>query len=93
LETFKRVGKLPHTRSAMQRGELSRAQADEIAGAASANPGAERSLLDTAAGSSLTELRERCARTKAAADPDRDATHRRIHQERRLRRWTDAERA
>jgi hypothetical protein len=75
----------------MQRGELSRAQADEIAGAASADPGAERSLLDSVAGSSLTELRERCARTRAAADPDRNVTHRRIHRERRLRRWTDAE--
>ncbi|HKA83854.1 MAG TPA: DUF222 domain-containing protein [Acidimicrobiales bacterium] len=91
LETSKRVRTLPQTRSAMQRGELSRAQADEIAGAASANPGAERSLLASVPGSSLTELRERCARTRAAADPDRDATQRRIHRERRLRRWTDAE--
>jgi hypothetical protein len=91
LETSKRVRNLPHTRSAMRRGELSRSQADEIAGAASAKPDAERSLLSTAAGSSLAELRERCARTRAAADPDRDATDRRIHGERRLRRWTDAE--
>ena len=91
LETSKRVRNLPHTRSAMRRGELSRSQADEIAGAAAAKPDAERSLLSTAAGSSLPELRERCARTRAAADPDRDATDRRIHTERRLRRWTDAE--
>jgi hypothetical protein len=91
LETSKRVRTLPQTRSAMRRGELSRAQADEIAGAASADPGAERSLLDSVAGSSLNELRERCARTRAAADPDPDATQRRIHQERRLRRWTDPE--
>jgi Domain of unknown function (DUF222) len=91
LETSKRARNLPHTRSAMRRGELSRSQADEIAGAAAAKPDAERSLLSTAAGSSLSELRERCARTRAAADPDRDATERRIHLERRLRRWTDAE--
>jgi Domain of unknown function (DUF222) len=91
LETSKRVRNLPHTRSAMRRGELSRSQADEIAGAAAAKPDAERSLLSTAAGSSLSELREHCARTRAAADPDRDATDRRIHHERRLRRWTDAE--
>jgi hypothetical protein len=91
LETSKRVRDLPHTRSAMRRGELSRSQADEIAGAAAAKPDAERSLLSTAAGSSLSELRECCARTRAAADPDRDATDRRIHTERRLRRWTDAE--
>jgi hypothetical protein len=74
LETSKRVRNLPDTRSAMRRGELSRSQADEIAGAATAKPDAERSLLSTAAGSSLSELRERCARTRAAADPDRDAT-------------------
>ena len=91
LETSKRVRALPHTRSAMRRGELSRAQADEIAGAALADPGAERSLLDSVAGSSLNELRERCARTRAAADPDPDATQRRIHGQRRLRRWTDPE--
>jgi Domain of unknown function (DUF222) len=91
LETSKRVRDLPHTRSAMRRGELSRSQADEIAGAAAAKPDAERSLLTTAAGSSLAELRERCARTRAAADSDRDATDRRIHTDRRVRRWTDAE--
>jgi hypothetical protein len=91
LETSKRVRDLPHTRAAMRRGELSRSQADEISGAAAAKPNAERSLLTTVAGSSLSELRERCARTRAAADPDRDATDRRIHTERRLRRWTDAE--
>jgi hypothetical protein len=64
LETSKRVRELPHTRSAMRRGELSRSQADEIAGAAAAKPDAERSLLSTAAGSSLSELREFCARTQ-----------------------------
>ena len=34
---------------------------------------------------------ESVLRTKAAADPDRDATHRRIHKTRRLRQYTDAE--
>ena len=58
LETSKTVRNLAHTRSAMRRGELSRSQADEIAGAAAAaKPDAERSLLSTAAGSSLSELR------------------------------------
>ena len=40
---------------------------------------------------SLPELREECARVKAAADPDPDATHRRLHRSRRLRRYTDPE--
>ena len=66
LEASKRVRHLPHTRSAKRRGELSRSQADEIAGAADAKPDAERSPLKTAAGSSLSELRERCGRTRAA---------------------------
>jgi len=91
LETSKRVRMLPHTRSAMRRGELSQTQADHIADASAAKPDAEQSLLHAAAGSSLGELRERCARTKAAADPNRDATSRRLHRERRLRRWTDSE--
>jgi hypothetical protein len=91
LETSKRVRTLPHTRSAMRRGELSRAQADHIADAAAAKPDAEQSLLHAAAGSSLGELREHCARTKAAADPNRDDTNRRLHRERRLRRWIDSE--
>jgi Domain of unknown function (DUF222) len=91
LETSKKVAELPHTGAAMRRGELSRSQADEIASAAAANPGAERSLLLKAANSSLAELREVCARTRAQADPDPEATHRRIHRDRRLRRWTDSQ--
>jgi hypothetical protein len=91
LETSTRVRSLPHTRAAMRRGELSRTQADHIADAAAAKPDDEQSLLHAAAGSSLGELRERCARTKAAADPNPDATCRRLHRERRLRRWTDSE--
>jgi hypothetical protein len=39
----------------------------------------------------VTELREECLRTKAAADPDRDATHRRIHANRAYRTYADAE--
>ena len=41
--------------------------------------------------STLVELRERANRARAAADPDPEATHRRIHRERRLRRFTDSE--
>ena len=40
---------------------------------------------------SLAELREECARVRAAADPDPEATNRRLHAGRRLRRWTDNE--
>ena len=91
LEASKKVAELPHTTAALRRGVLSRPQAEEIASAATANPDAEQSLLHRAASLSLSELREACARTRAQGDPDPEATHRRIHGDRRLRRWTDSE--
>ena len=91
LETSRKLRRLPATEAAVRRGELSRAQAETIADAASVNPDAERSLLAAAGRATLVELREQANRAKAAADPDPDATHRRIHRERRLRRWTDGE--
>ncbi|MGH9230467.1 MAG: DUF222 domain-containing protein [Acidimicrobiales bacterium] len=73
LETSKRVRGLAATQAALRRGELSRAQADTIADAASVNPDAEQSLLAAAQRSSLGELRQRANRAKAAADPDPEA--------------------
>ncbi len=52
--------------------------------------GASR-LVKTASTSTVAELREACARTRAAADPDPEATHRRIHARRCLRRHTDTD--
>ena len=91
LETSKRLRRLPATEAAVRRGELSLAQTETITDAAAVNPGAEQSLLEVAGSGTLAELREKANRAKAAADPDPDATHRRIHRERRVRRWTDAE--
>jgi hypothetical protein len=91
VETSKRLRGLPATEAALRRGELSQAQAETITNAAAVNPSAERSLLDTARTSTLVELRERARRAKAAGDPDPDATHRRVHRQRRLRRFTDGE--
>ncbi len=82
---------LPATAGAVQRGELSGPQVREIAGAASVDPSAEHRLLDQAAAGSLGELREACRRTRAAADPDPEATQHRIHARRSLRSWVDAE--
>jgi hypothetical protein len=59
--------------------------------AAAANPAEQDRLVDLAGRVSLTELREECARVRAAADPDPDATHRRIHAARALRQWIDGE--
>jgi Domain of unknown function (DUF222) len=91
LETSKRLRLLPATEAAVRRGELSQAQAETITDAAAVNPSAEQSLLEAAGRANLVELREQANRAKAAADPDSDATHRRIHRRRHLRRWTDAE--
>jgi hypothetical protein len=91
LETSKRLARLPATEAALRRGELSPAQADTISEAASVNPGAEQALLQAARHSPLARLREQANRAKAAGDPDPDATHRRLHRQRRLRRFTDGE--
>lgn len=88
LETSKRLPHQPTLSESCRHGDLSPAQAEAVSGAAAADPDAEGRLVDTAKGSTLADLREECARTRAAADPDPDATHRRIHQQRGLRRFT-----
>src|SRR5690606_7456784 len=59
-------------------------QAEAISDGASVNPAAERELLDKAKRDSVKNLKDEAARKKAAADPDPEARHRRIHRERRL---------
>jgi hypothetical protein len=91
LDTARRLEDLPATADAVRRGELSAEQAAAIADAASADPTAERTLLDSVGDGDLRSLQDRCARTKANADPDPDATARRIHRRRSYRTWTDPE--
>jgi hypothetical protein len=91
IETSKRLQRLPATEAALRRGELSPAQTETIADAAAVNPAAEQSLLEVARQNDLGELRTRAHRAKAAGDRDPDATHRRLHHQRRLRRFTDSE--
>jgi hypothetical protein len=91
LDVSRKLNKLPATEQALRHGELSSAQAAAVVDGATANPSAERRLLLLAKRASLAELREEVLRTRAGADPDRDATHRRIHSQRRLRTWTDGE--
>jgi hypothetical protein len=85
------VQSLPQTQAAVRSGLLSAQQASAVVGAASADPTAERRLLAAAEKTSLAELQQECLRTRANADADRDTTYRRIHEQRRLRTWTDAE--
>jgi hypothetical protein len=91
LETSKQVAELPAVAEALRGGTVSTAQADAIAAAAGADPSAEQRLLAVAATTNITELREECLRTTAAANPDLDAAHRRSNARRCLRTYTDAE--
>jgi len=91
LETARRLEKLPTTAELRRQGKLSEAQAKEVAAAATAAPDAEADLLRAAQRDPVAALRQRCARVKAAAADDEAARHRRIHRERRLRHWNDAD--
>jgi hypothetical protein len=91
IETARRLGSLPAVDAAARAGALSAQQAAAVADAASVDAGAALRLLEKARTSSLAELREECARTKAAARPDAEARRAKIHAERSLRTWGDAE--
>ena len=90
LTTSKRVSRCPDVDAALAAGRLSGPQAHAIADAAAVSPADAGSLLDTAAASSLAELRDECARTKARAT-DPAETERRIHARRSARDYTDGE--
>ena len=91
LETSSALRDLDETRRQMLAGSLSPDQGEVIAGAAKRNRSAERSLIKTAKKANLQELREEAAKAKAAADPSPEATHARLHRERRVTSFTDAE--
>src|SRR3954466_9869329 len=88
LEAGKRLEALPATAQALSEGTLSADQAAAVADAATADPSAEGRLLDHAQRRSLGELKDECARVKAAADPDPDATRQRVHADRRARTFS-----
>jgi len=89
VETGKRLEQLPATTAAARRGDLSAKQAEAIAGAATADPAAERRLLEAARRQTLRELQDECKRTKANAEADPEGTARRIHAKRSARAWYD----
>ncbi len=91
VTTSQRLPDQQPVEAALRRGQLSLPQAAAISAAAVANPAEAARLTELAGRVSLGELREECARVRAAADPDPDATHRRIHAARRLRHYTDPE--
>jgi hypothetical protein len=92
LDTGRRLAHQAELADAARRGELSAAQSRVIAGAAEADPASAGRLIDHARqGGSLAELKDECARAKAAAHPDLESRRRAIHARRCLRAWTDPE--
>jgi hypothetical protein len=91
IDTARRLEKLPEVAAAARSGELSAQQASAIADAATADPASEHKLVETAKSASLVELREECARTKAASAPDLEARRNVIHARRFLRSYTDSD--
>src|SRR4051794_7684225 len=91
LATARRLGSLPAVDAAARSGSLSAQEAAAVADAAGGDAGVGDRLLAKAATSSLAELREECARVKAAAVPDAEARRAKNHAERFLRTWNDAE--
>jgi hypothetical protein len=91
IATSKALPALAATKAALLEGVLSVPQAHLVADGAKHDPAAEAGLLSKARRLSHTELRSEVLRAKAAADPDPDATHARIHANRRCADGTDAE--
>jgi len=89
LETARALEHLPKSDAAFRAGQLSPTQASEITSAAGADPDAEAVLLETAAGTSVKGLRDRCRQVRAGAEADDAAWARRLHVERRAHSWTD----
>ncbi|MEY2454565.1 MAG: hypothetical protein QOD92_4139 [Acidimicrobiaceae bacterium] len=91
LATSAAITNLPLVEQAMRDGEISEQQAVLIADAAAAAPNKQHGLINEAKKSSHKELKDACHRVKASADPNREATHRRLHSERHVRTFADKE--
>ena len=91
LQTAREVEALPATAAAFRAGELSEAQASEIAATATLDPSAEARLLKLArsSSSSFKGLRDECRHTSVRAGADDEAAARRLHESRALHTWTD----
>lgn len=91
LEVGRRLQDQPEVDRAARKGELSSAQLQMITNATQADPSAGRRLLEEAHHGSLAVLKDACARTKAASEPDPEQKRKRIHDSRSLRSWSDLE--
>ena len=90
LETAAQIEELPATAEAYRAGRLSDQQAREVVAGAAADPSAEPELLGAAADDSLNELRNVSRRAQAAGEDD-EARQKRVHRQRRLRKWVGSD--
>ncbi len=88
LATADKLKTLPDIDAAARRGDLSPAQTEHLAAAATADPSAQAELVAAARTDTLTQLKERCARIRAAAT-DHQSRHAQLHRTRHLRAWSD----
>ncbi|MGH9029398.1 MAG: DUF222 domain-containing protein [Acidimicrobiales bacterium] len=91
IDTGRRLRGQPEVSRAARRGDLSFAQVALIANATEADPDSQGKLLEKAKDSSLTELKNECAVTKANAHPDPERRRAEIRSRRYARSWTDVE--
>ncbi len=86
LETARALRDMPDTRAAVATGELSLAQAHEVAKAEAECPGSEAELLAVAKDGSLRTLRDQ-ARKRRLGAIDPEELHSRQHHDRFYRHW------
>src|SRR6202041_1141289 len=93
LENIERIEKNPTVKDAFQSGDLSEAQANEIAAATEDCPGEAGALVGLAQFGSFSDLRNQCRKKRAeTSSAEEEATrHERISSGRYLKLWTDQE--
>ena len=91
LETMRTASKHPLVKVALSNGDISMAQAKQIASASEASPDKAASLLDDAAELSYGELKKRCDDVKSSSKSNAEEIDRyeQIRRSRSLRTWVD----
>ncbi|MGH9196655.1 MAG: DUF222 domain-containing protein, partial [Acidimicrobiia bacterium] len=91
IETAERMRDLSKTEEAFRAGQLTQAQAAEIASAASVVPKQEQSLIALAQNEGIEKLKAECRSVMAQACTDEAEKAERLHRSRYVRTWTDQE--
>ena len=90
LETAEKLDACPRVAEQARQGKLTPAQAEALTKAVSVDPSAEETLLRTAARDGLGTLKDQCRAVALSKDDVGERTGR-IHRERSVTHWTDAE--